>query len=171
MNHFSKLLLATGCAVILAGCTSKTLETTPATEAENTPQAEETAQTATTPPAEETTHATTTPQAEATPDNTKTPGNDAVKPTPSPKEKKTATTSQGKSSPEAKTGIKKAKQIALERAGLREKDGHWEKAKTDREDGRLVYDLEFVSGEMEYEFEIDAKNGKILEYQKESVYD
>lgn len=66
--------------------------------------------------------------------------------------------------------LKKAKQIALKKAGLAEKDGIWKKEKTDQEDGRMVYELKFISKKMEYEFEIDAESGKILEFEKESVY-
>ena len=54
---------------------------------------------------------------------------------------------------------------------MTEKDGTWKKEKTDRDDGRMTYELEFVSGEMEYDFEIDAESGSILEFEKESIYD
>lgn len=67
--------------------------------------------------------------------------------------------------------LAQAKKIALKKAGLAESDGYWNKEKTDREDGRTVYELEFTSGETEYEFEIDAKSGNLLEYDKDSVYD
>lgn len=67
--------------------------------------------------------------------------------------------------------IDAAKKIALKKAGLNEKDGKWKKEKKDRDNGRIVYELEFVSGKMEYEFEIDAKSGEVLEYDKDSVYD
>lgn len=71
----------------------------------------------------------------------------------------------------SKITIEKAKKIALKKAGLTEKDGTWKKEKTDRDDGRIMYELEFISGEMEYDFEIDAESGSILEFEKESVYD
>ncbi|RKI39721.1 hypothetical protein D7V86_15405 [bacterium D16-51] len=67
--------------------------------------------------------------------------------------------------------LKEAKNIALKKAGLKEKDGTWKKEKEDQDDGRMTYELEFVSGEMEYEFEIDAETGNILDFDKESVYD
>ena len=67
--------------------------------------------------------------------------------------------------------MEKAKKIALKKAGLTEKDGTWKKEKTDRDDGRMTYELEFVGGEMEYDFEIDAESGSILEFEKESIYD
>ena len=34
----------------------------------------------------------------------------------------------------------------------------------------MTYELEFVSGEIEYEFEIDAENGNILDFEKETVH-
>lgn len=66
--------------------------------------------------------------------------------------------------------LEEAKKIALKKAGLKEKDGTWKKEKEDQDDGRMTYELEFVSGEMEYEFEIDAETGNILDFEKEPVY-
>ena len=39
------------------------------------------------------------------------------------------------------------------------------------EDGRTVYEGKFFYNEMEYEFEIDAQTGTILEWDAESIYD
>lgn len=64
-----------------------------------------------------------------------------------------------------------AKKIALEKAGLRESDGTWKQEKKEKENGRMVYDLEFIKGKKEYEFEIDAEKGTILEYNVESKHD
>ena len=64
-----------------------------------------------------------------------------------------------------------AKKIALEKAGLRESDGTWKQEKKEKENGRMVYELEFVKGKKEYEFEIDAEKGTILEYNVESKHD
>lgn len=86
-------------------------------------------------------------------------------------EKDAGSNAQDNTAPITETSLKKAKEIALSKAGLSEKDGQWEKTKRDTEDGRAVYELEFISGDMEYEFEIDAENGNVIEYQKESVYD
>lgn len=68
-------------------------------------------------------------------------------------------------------GMDSAKKIALGKAGLTEQDGSWKEEKRDKENGRIVYELEFVSGKTEYEFEIDAEDGEILEYKKDSVND
>lgn len=76
---------------------------------------------------------------------------------------------QTSSSSQEDIGMEAAKKIALGKAGLTEQDGSWKEEKRDRENGRIVYELEFVSGNMEYEFEIDAQHGKILEYQQDPI--
>lgn len=60
-------------------------------------------------------------------------------------------------------GVEKAKNIALKDAGLKSNQVAFVKAKLDRDDGKLVYDVEFYSGNTEYDYEIDAKTGKIRE--------
>lgn len=67
--------------------------------------------------------------------------------------------------------LDKAKKIALKKAGLSEKDGKWKKEELESEDGRKVYDLEFVSGDREYEFDIDAQTGDVVDFKEESVND
>ncbi|HCE34134.1 MAG TPA: peptidase, partial [Clostridiales bacterium] len=41
----------------------------------------------------------------------------------------------------------------------------------DFDDGIYVYEVEFVSGGYEYEYEIDAKTGRILNFEKEPIDD
>ncbi len=41
----------------------------------------------------------------------------------------------------------------------------------DRDDGKDIYEGSIVYNEMEYDFEIDAKTGDILEWESESIYD
>jgi len=60
-----------------------------------------------------------------------------------------------------------AKAIALAHAGLTESQVTRLKAEKDRDDGIWVYEIEFRSGRMEYEYEIHAENGKILDWDKE----
>ena len=68
--------------------------------------------------------------------------------------------------PDGTIGVEKAKTVALEKVGLSEDEVVFSKAKLDRDDGRLEYDIEFyVVGEREYEFEIDAHTGEILDYE------
>ncbi|MDR3076370.1 MAG: PepSY domain-containing protein [Synergistaceae bacterium] len=67
--------------------------------------------------------------------------------------------------PSAAAGISEAdaKSIALRHAGLNESDVTFIRVKRDRDDGRNVYDVEFYSGDTEYDYEIDAADGRILE--------
>ncbi len=61
-------------------------------------------------------------------------------------------------------GIEKAKQIALNHAGVKAKDAVFVQAKKDYDDGRAVYDIEFKSNGVEYDYEIDPVSGKILSF-------
>lgn len=64
-------------------------------------------------------------------------------------------------------GIDKAKSIALAHA---KKHGHisgdvsYTKAKLDKDDRVICYDIEFINNMTEYEYEIHAKTGKILDW-------
>ncbi len=71
----------------------------------------------------------------------------------------------------AKVSLEKAKSIALGKAGLSEKDVTFTESSFEYDDGYEVYQIDFVSGDMEYEMEIDANTGDILEYDSESIYD
>ena len=61
----------------------------------------------------------------------------------------------------------KAKSIALKHAGVSASKATFVKAKLDYEDGRRVYEIEFYSGNTEYDYEILASNGKIISYDKD----
>lgn len=63
--------------------------------------------------------------------------------------------------------LDEAKAIALENAGLSADAVRFVEAKRDRDDGMVVYELEFKANGIEYEYEIDAVSGKILEADKE----
>ena len=69
--------------------------------------------------------------------------------------------------PAADIGVEKAKEIALAHAGLSNDKVSFVKAKLDYEDGVKVYDVEFYSGNVEYDYEIDAANGAILSVDKD----
>ena len=64
-------------------------------------------------------------------------------------------------------GYAKAKSIALNHAGVREDQAYDMDIELDDEDGKLVYEVEFRSGNMEYDYEIDAASGTILKHEAE----
>jgi len=72
-----------------------------------------------------------------------------------------ATTTQGQISAE------QAKSIALERAGVSAADARFEKVELDYDDGRAHYEIEFSVGNVEYEADVDAVTGAIIEFERD----
>ena len=66
-------------------------------------------------------------------------------------------------------GEAKAKEIALQDAGVSESDISRFQSSKDRDDGRTLYEIQFASDNTEYEYEINAKDGEILNYSTESL--
>ncbi len=64
-------------------------------------------------------------------------------------------------------GYAKAKSIALNHAGVSENKAYDMEIEPDKEDGMLVYEVEFKSGGMEYSYEIDAATGAIVKQETE----
>ena len=64
-------------------------------------------------------------------------------------------------------GHAKAKSIALNHAGVSENKAYDMEIELDDEDGTLVYEVEFKSGNMEYSYEINAATGAILKHEAE----
>ncbi len=62
-----------------------------------------------------------------------------------------------------------AKSIAFKRAGINASDASNVKCKLDTDDMFAHYEIEFVSGGFEYDFDINAKTGKIIESDRERV--
>lgn len=62
-------------------------------------------------------------------------------------------------------GIARAREIALNHAGFTASQVMVTKAAMDWEDGRMVYEIEFRRNGAEYEYEIDAQSGAILEHE------
>ena len=61
-------------------------------------------------------------------------------------------------------GSEKAREIALDHAGVSEKDAAFIRTELDYENGRRVYEVEFWSGSTEYDYEIDAATGDVVSY-------
>lgn len=61
-----------------------------------------------------------------------------------------------------------AKQIAFTHANVSEADVSYLKVKLERDKGRDEYDVEFVVGNKEYDYDIDAATGEILSYDYEA---
>lgn len=80
------------------------------------------------------------------------------------------TASAASGSTEQYIGDAKAKTIALEHSGITEADATFLKVHLDYDDRRVVYDVEFYSGNTEYDYEIDAVNGDVLEFDKDIEY-
>ena len=64
--------------------------------------------------------------------------------------------------PTATVTAEQAKAISLANAGFAEKDITFVKNQIEFDDGILQYDIEFVNGQTEYEYDIDATTGAIL---------
>ena len=74
--------------------------------------------------------------------------------------------------PSAQTGsgtvtAAQAEQTALDHAGLSRSEVDYVRTKQDYDDGRRKYEVEFRQGRMEYEYEIDAATGRILDFSRD----
>lgn len=64
-------------------------------------------------------------------------------------------------------GVERAKEIALQHAGLSSSGVNFVKAEFDHDDGRAEYEIEFHHNFREYEYTIDAASGTILEAERD----
>ena len=67
--------------------------------------------------------------------------------------------------------LEDAKTAALKRANLNDSQVTWGPVYKEHDDGRLIFKGEFYYNTLEYEFEIDAATGRIVDWDVESIYD
>ena len=94
------------------------------------------------------------------PSATKT--DDTTKNTPSKKPDKTESNTNTSSDTKRYISVDKAKTVALKQAGLTPAMVTFGKAVLKKDDGRVIYEIEFFTSANEYEYEIDAYSGAIL---------
>ncbi len=78
-----------------------------------------------------------------------------------------STGSSGTGGTSGDIGLEAAKKTALSHAGLSAGQVSGLKAEADWDDGRLEYEVEFRSGNYEYEYTIDGTSGAILQHEKD----
>lgn len=64
-----------------------------------------------------------------------------------------------------------AKTLVLMDAGLKEADVTFKECKQELDDGVQVYEIEFISGNTEYEYKLNAISGEIIKKEKEAAND
>ena len=62
-------------------------------------------------------------------------------------------------------GEERAKQIAIDKAGLKATDVIFDRVKLENDNGTWVYEIEFKSKSAEYDAEIKAEDGTVLEWE------
>lgn len=77
-------------------------------------------------------------------------------------------TSTGTASQSAYIGSDAALSAALRHAGVSSSGATLLKSQFDYEDGRMVYEVEFLAGQTKYEYDIDASTGDVVAYQQET---
>ena len=86
----------------------------------------------------------------------------------------TQPTSAPETTPEAQTQpvitANQALAAACEHAGIAVSDAYDVETELDRDDGKLIWDVEFKANGKKYEYEIDAVSGKVAEYDSEPLH-
>ena len=67
--------------------------------------------------------------------------------------------------------LEDAKASALKQANLKNNQVTWGRVYKEYDDGRLIYKGEFYHNMLEYEFEIDASSGAVIDWDVESIFD
>ena len=76
----------------------------------------------------------------------------------------------GKTSDSAYIGSDAAVDAALQHAGFTGAEVQGIRCELDFDDGIMVYEVEFYAGGMEYDYELNARNGAIVQSQREAEY-
>ena len=76
-------------------------------------------------------------------------------------------TSNGSASSNGYIGIEAARTAAFQHAGVDVSSVAFSRYDFDYEMGRMVYEIEFMSGTVEYEYDIDAANGEVVKFSRE----
>ena len=113
------------------------------------------------PPKKESDVAVVTPQNEGNGGTTEAPAPAEAQPQPNPQ-------NGGQNSSEDNfIGEERAKQIALEKAGLSADAVVFERVELDFDDGVWEYEVEFRQGRTEYSADIKAEDGTVLSWEKD----
>ena len=88
---------------------------------------------------------------------------------PAPAVTKAPSETQPSAMPEEPLGEEEALTLALKHAGIQADQAQRVRVEADWEDGRAVYEVEFVADGYEYEYEVDAYTGEILKSEREKV--
>ncbi|MBQ8803831.1 MAG: PepSY domain-containing protein [Tyzzerella sp.] len=84
-----------------------------------------------------------------------------------PKNQVEAVKATGEATEQAYIGAEQANMIAFAHAGIEESSVYDLEVEIDYEYHMMVYDVEFESGDVEYEYFINAMTGEVVEYEKE----
>ena len=88
---------------------------------------------------------------------------------PAPAVTEAPSETQPSAMPEEPLGEEEALTLALKHAGIQADQAQRVRVEADREDGRAVYEVEFVAEGYEYEYEVDAYTGEIVKSEREKA--
>ena len=80
-------------------------------------------------------------------------------------------TNNGNNATTASITVEEAKNIALINANLTEDAVQFLRTEQEYDDGVLVYEIDFTSGDYEYDYKINANTGDVVSYDRDSIYD
>lgn len=74
---------------------------------------------------------------------------------------------KGKPSEDEVIGVEKAKEIALEKAGITDKNVIFDRTELESENGKWIYEIDFKENQTEYDADVDAITGEIISWSVE----